>query len=153
LLTDIWVGPGTVVPGTFNVPSGCEVGHPAAKDAGSIERSGDGSFASLRMTTRMTTQHPCSRRLTRCKTVLPSQDDDPRRAQLGTAGKCFTEVEEFGGGFIPDLNTLSGTPVPAPECLSLEPDDFVPPGATYTDEVEGATKLYQCCIHPGCAPW
>jgi hypothetical protein len=38
----------------------------------------------------------------------------------------FTEVEEFGGGIIPDLNALSGEPVPAPECLSLEPGDFVP---------------------------
>jgi plastocyanin len=64
----------------------------------------------------------------------------------------FTEVEEFGGGIVPDLNALSGEPVPAPECLSLEPGDFVPPGGTYTDEVEEVeeegTELYQCCIHP-----
>jgi len=61
----------------------------------------------------------------------------------------FTEVEEFGGGFIPDLNTLAGTPVPAPECLSLDPGDFVPAGGTSTDAVEEAgTELYQCCIHP-----
>jgi plastocyanin len=61
----------------------------------------------------------------------------------------FTEVEEFGGGVVPDLNTLSGEPVPAPECLSLAPGDFVPPGGTYTDAVEeeGAER-YQCCIHP-----
>jgi plastocyanin len=61
----------------------------------------------------------------------------------------FTEVEEFGGGIIPDLNNLSGEPVPAPECLALEPDDFVPPGGTYTDEVEEeGVERYQCCIHP-----
>jgi len=61
----------------------------------------------------------------------------------------FTEVEEFGGGFIPDLNSLSGNPVPAPECLSLAPGDFVLPGGTDTDEVEEeGTELYQCCIHP-----
>jgi plastocyanin len=61
----------------------------------------------------------------------------------------FTEVEEFGGGIVPDLNNLSGEPVPAPECLALEPDDFVPPGGTYTDEVEEeGTERYQCCIHP-----
>jgi plastocyanin len=61
----------------------------------------------------------------------------------------FTEVEEFGGGIIPALNSLSGNPVPAPECLALAPEDFVPPGGTYTDEVEeeGAER-YQCCIHP-----
>jgi hypothetical protein len=61
----------------------------------------------------------------------------------------FTEVEEFGGGIIPDLNALSGEPVPAPECLSLEPGDFVAPGGTDTDEVEEeGTELYQCCLHP-----
>jgi plastocyanin len=61
----------------------------------------------------------------------------------------FTEVEEFGGGIVPDLNNLSGTPVPAPECLALSPGDFVPPGETYTDEVEEeGSEHYQCCIHP-----
>ena len=61
----------------------------------------------------------------------------------------FTEVEEFGGGFVPDLNALSGNLVPAPECLALDPDDFVPPGGTYSDEVEEeGEELYQCCIHP-----
>ena len=61
----------------------------------------------------------------------------------------FTEVEEFGGGIVPDHNALAGTPVQAPECLSLDPDDFVPPGGTYRDDVEEAgTELYQCCIHP-----
>ena len=61
----------------------------------------------------------------------------------------FTEVEEFGGGIVPDLNTLSGNPTPAPECLALEPADFVPSGGTYSDEVEEeGDELYQCCIHP-----
>jgi hypothetical protein len=67
----------------------------------------------------------------------------------GGEDHTFTEVEEFGGGFIPDLNVLSGVPIPAPECLSLAPGDFVPPGGTTTDEVEEeGTELYQCCIHP-----
>jgi plastocyanin len=61
----------------------------------------------------------------------------------------FTEVAHFGGGIVPQLNALSGNPVPAPECLSLEPDDFVPPGGTYPAAVEEpGTELYQCCIHP-----
>ncbi|HEX3160712.1 MAG TPA: hypothetical protein VHQ45_19485 [Gemmatimonadaceae bacterium] len=67
----------------------------------------------------------------------------------GGEDHTFTEVEEFGGGIVPDLNALAGTPVQAPECLSLDEDDFVPPGGTYRDEVEEAgTELYQCCIHP-----
>jgi plastocyanin len=61
----------------------------------------------------------------------------------------FTEVEEFGGGILDTLNTLSGNPVPAPECLALQAGDFVPPGGTFTDEVEEVgTQHYQCCIHP-----
>lgn len=61
----------------------------------------------------------------------------------------FTEVAEFGGGIVPDLNELSRVPEVAPECQALEPSDFVPPGGTDRDEVErGGTLKYQCCIHP-----
>ncbi len=61
----------------------------------------------------------------------------------------FTEVEEFGGGIIPDLNALAGVPVPAPECLALAAGDFVPPGGSFADDVEEeGAELYQCCIHP-----
>jgi len=61
----------------------------------------------------------------------------------------FTEVEEFGGGIVPNLNRLSHTPDVALECTTLEPDDFVAPGATYHEAVEHAGTLkFQCCIHP-----
>jgi hypothetical protein len=62
----------------------------------------------------------------------------------------FTEVEEFGGGIVARLNDLAGVPTMAPECGTLDPDDFVAPGARYRDEPlehAGAEK-YQCCIHP-----
>ena len=60
----------------------------------------------------------------------------------------FTEVEEFGGGFVQALNDASGNPVPAPECLSPAVE-IVPAGGTTTDDVEEAgTEKYQCCIHP-----
>ena len=61
----------------------------------------------------------------------------------------FTEVEEFGGGIVPLLNELAKTPVVAPECKTLGSDDFVAPGATYTDDIEEeGVEKYQCCIHP-----
>jgi len=61
----------------------------------------------------------------------------------------FTEVDAFGGGIVPPLNFLSGNPVPAPECLTLDDEDFVPPGATYREPLgETGTKKFQCCIHP-----
>jgi plastocyanin len=61
----------------------------------------------------------------------------------------FTRVAAFGGGVVPDLNTLSGNPAPAPECLNLDPDDMVPPGGTYEAVLsELGTQQFQCCIHP-----
>lgn len=61
----------------------------------------------------------------------------------------FTRVAAFGGGIVPDLNQLSGNPTVAPECTQLDPDDFVEPGGTYSEEVDdGGTLLFQCCIHP-----
>jgi len=61
----------------------------------------------------------------------------------------FTEVDEFGGGFIPELNDLTGDAVPAPECLDFPNIEFIPPGGKTTPDVESAgTHKYQCCIHP-----
>jgi hypothetical protein len=70
-------------------------------------------------------------------------------ANKGGEVHTFTEVDEFGGGIVPDLNDLSGTPVPAPECLTLAPGDFIPAGGesshTFTP---GEAAKYMCCIHP-----
>ena len=67
---------------------------------------------------------------------------------LGGEVHTFTEVEEFGGGIVPLLNQLSGNTTVAPECNPAT-IDFIPPGGTYSDEVEEAgTEHYQCCIHP-----
>ncbi|HEX8906067.1 MAG TPA: hypothetical protein VF771_14565 [Longimicrobiaceae bacterium] len=61
----------------------------------------------------------------------------------------FTEVEEFGGGIVPSLNQLSGNTEVAPECNSLDADDFIPAGGTYSEEEdEAGVEKYQCCIHP-----
>jgi len=62
----------------------------------------------------------------------------------------FTEVEKFGGGIVPALNALAGTPDEAPECKTLESDDFISPGGSYQadTEEESGDELYQCCIHP-----
>ena len=61
----------------------------------------------------------------------------------------FTEVEQFGGGIVPMLNDLAHVPTPAPECLALDPDDFIASGATYKEDIdEAGVEHYQCCIHP-----
>jgi hypothetical protein len=68
----------------------------------------------------------------------------------------FTKVAKFGGGFIQDLNLISGNPVPAPECL-LPPSStniFVEAGTTETGPTAGTADLpvgtthFECCIHP-----
>ena len=61
----------------------------------------------------------------------------------------FTHVANFGGGFISELNGITGNPVPAPECLNFGARVFVPAGGS--DEVTVATPgehHFQCCIHP-----
>ena len=62
----------------------------------------------------------------------------------------FTEVENFGGGIVPALNTASGNPTEAPECAQLTQEDFIAAGATSTEgpETSTGTEKYQCCIHP-----
>jgi hypothetical protein len=59
----------------------------------------------------------------------------------------FTRVASFGGGIVPVLNALSGTPTEAPECKTET--NFVPPGGTDTDALDHVGDLkFQCCIHP-----
>jgi hypothetical protein len=80
---------------------------------------------------------------------------------LGGETHTFTQVKEFGGGFIAPLNALSGNPVPAPECAQVVngllvpqpagPDNlFIPTGTSATVPL-GANEVnakYQCCVHP-----
>jgi hypothetical protein len=66
----------------------------------------------------------------------------------------FTPVAEFGGGFVNELNGISGNPVPAPECLNFAGISFIPAGATEEGPTAGSSDLpvgshkFQCCIHP-----
>ena len=75
---------------------------------------------------------------------------------VGGEEHTFTPVKVFGGGFIDFLNGLSGTPVKAPECLTLDEDDLVPSGGKYLIEAEELGEVVdgsgiarvQCCVHP-----
>jgi hypothetical protein len=59
----------------------------------------------------------------------------------------FTRVAEYGGGIIPFLNDLSGTPTVAPECSAET--TFVPPGGSDSEALDRTGELkFQCCIHP-----
>ena len=66
----------------------------------------------------------------------------------------FTPVAAFGGGFVAELNGISGNPVPAPECLNFGSMVFIPAGGVEEGPVAGSSELpvgvtrFQCCIHP-----
>ena len=75
---------------------------------------------------------------------------------VGGEVHTYTPVAQFGGGFIQDLNALSGNPVPAPECLNFGAMVFVPsgessliPGAELAAvaDAEGIARV-ECCLHP-----
>jgi hypothetical protein len=62
---------------------------------------------------------------------------------------AFTEVAQFGGGIVPNLNQLAHVPEVAPECENVDPGDFVAPGGEYSETVDNSgTVKFQCCIHP-----
>lgn len=72
----------------------------------------------------------------------------------------FTQVKNFGGGFVAALNGLSGNPVPAPECAQVVNGQLVPqppgpdnvflnPGETVAVPLDHELHAkYQCCVHP-----
>jgi len=61
----------------------------------------------------------------------------------------FTEVDEFGGGIVPQLNQAIGLTEVASECTQLKPTDFLAPGASSSEvEEDAGVEKYQCCIHP-----
>ena len=65
----------------------------------------------------------------------------------------FTPVAAFGGGFVNELNGISGNPVPAPECLNFGSIVFIPAGGVEEGPTAGSdlpvgTHKFQCCIHP-----
>jgi len=69
----------------------------------------------------------------------------------GGEAHTFTEVDEFGGGFVDQLNTILGLS-PTPECAALAPNlpaGLIFPGQTTAPEDEDpGVHHYQCCVHP-----
>jgi plastocyanin len=70
----------------------------------------------------------------------------------GGEAHTFTEVDEFGGGFVPQLNALAGGLTETPECAAVAaalPAGLVLPGqSTSPEDEEPGVHHYQCCIHP-----
>ena len=73
---------------------------------------------------------------------------------VGGETHTFTPVAAFGGGFVAELNGISGNPVPAPECLNFGAISFIPAGGVEEGPTAGSSTMpvgisrFQCCIHP-----
>jgi plastocyanin len=62
----------------------------------------------------------------------------------------FTEVAEFGGGCVSDLNDLLGL-TPVPECANpalFGTTGAAPGGSTETGALPAGTHKFMCLIHP-----
>jgi plastocyanin len=69
-----------------------------------------------------------------------------RVTNRGGRAHTFTEVTDFGGGFVPPLN---GALNPAPECADPGQLVFVPYGGSQNlTGLEAGLHKFQCCIHP-----
>ena len=81
-----------------------------------------------------------------------ARSDDPILVEnIGGETHTFTEVAQFGGGSVPQLNQLAGNLTERPECAAGPgPDNHIlAPGASFVfTEEDPGTHLYQCCIHP-----
>jgi plastocyanin len=74
-----------------------------------------------------------------------------RVTNAGGERHTFTEVTDFGGGFVPLLNGV-GTPglvplVPAPACLA-SPGSVAPGNTVQIKGLSPGVHKFQCCIHP-----
>ena len=68
-----------------------------------------------------------------------------RVVNRGGRGHTFTEVADFGGGFIPLLNIGL---TPAPQCLNQAGIVPLAPGASQQLNLASGLHKFQCCIHP-----
>ena len=68
-----------------------------------------------------------------------------RVVNRGGRGHTFTQVANFGGGFVPPLNIGL---TPAPECLNQAGIVPLAPGDTQQLTLASGLHKFQCCIHP-----
>lgn len=120
----------------------------AALGAGTCIRNGSVTLSAFN--SELTAQHSVAAWAFSPTALNARIGDDIVVTNQGGEVHTFTEVEDFGGGIVPSLNTASGNPVEAPECTHLAAEDFIAAGATITESAENSTgtERYQCCIHP-----
>jgi plastocyanin len=80
--------------------------------------------------------------------VLVKLGDVLSAVNHGGEAHTFTEVEEFGGGFVEPLNDLGGFGPRVPECNPLAVQVLNPGESSHETTDEVGVEKYQCCIHP-----
>ena len=60
----------------------------------------------------------------------------------------FTEVDEFGGGFVNQINQIGGFGPTIPECNPQKVKLLHPGDSSQETTDEVGVEKYQCCIHP-----
>jgi len=78
---------------------------------------------------------------------------DVHVSNKGGRGHTFTEVSDFGGGYIPPLNGVGVAGkvplIPAAACLPAPASGVVAPGSTVVvANLSPGLHRFQCCIHP-----
>jgi plastocyanin len=68
-----------------------------------------------------------------------------RVTNKGGRTHTFTEVADFGGGFVPPLNGALGV---APECNPLTTTALAPGDKINVKGLAAGLHKFQCCIHP-----
>jgi hypothetical protein len=76
--------------------------------------------------------------------LTPEPAERLKIRNAGGRGHTFTEVADFGGGFVPPLNMGLA---PAPECAAAMAAVIAPGGRIDVRLALGNHK-FQCCIHP-----
>jgi plastocyanin len=126
----------------------CDSADPAwAPTGGCLLEEGDVTFAEFdalqnSILSAAVVGHPAWRNEPSYVKIAP--DDTVRVTNLGGRGHTFTEVAQFGGGFVPSLNTGL---TQAPECLTGPPVLALGDRLVLRGLSEGNHR-FQCCIHP-----
>ena len=127
-------------PETFNAPP------PAGAGPGTCERQGGVRFGNF--LDELGQHHSVGAWHMAPGQVTIKLGDELSAFNHGGETHTFTEVDEFGGGFVQPLNVLGGFGATIPECDPTKVQ-LLKPGDSFhetTDEV--GVEKYQCCIHP-----
>jgi len=127
-------------PDTFNAPP------PAGIGPGTCSRQGGVQFGNF--LDQLTRHHSVGAWHMAPGEVMLKLGDVLSATNKGGETHTFTEVEDYGGGFVQVLNTLGGFGATVPECDPTKVQMLHPGESFHETSDEVGVEKYQCCIHP-----